>query len=577
MRTWDEFGIDLHGKTSGEVKTICPQCSHARKKKHYPCLSVNVDKAVWNCFHCDWSGSLKSGEDRRANMSAQPLIYRKPVYRATTLPQRVLAWFASRGIPESVLARNRISYGPVYMPQVEEEVNAIQFPYFREGEVCNVKYRDGHKYFRMVGGAERLLYGWDDVAGDTLIICEGEMDKLALEVAGFLSVVSVPDGAPALNTKNYERKFDYLLSAEALLAPLRKIILAVDNDGPGQKLAEELARRLGPERCWRVTWSSECKDANDVLMSHGADVLQECLADATPWPVSGVVLFDILHSGLNHIYHHGMERGCSPGWPSLAQYYTVRPGEVTVLTGIPSHGKTQVLSAICLNLAQQQDWRITFFSPENYPLERFAAVLIEYYVGQPFDGEHRMSLAQMHAGRDWMTGHVSFLMPEDDTPTIDALLALAQVQVYRQGIKGLVLDPWNEIEHSRPPQQTETEYISQALTKIRRFARHHGVHVWVVAHPTKLRKAMKGEENAGKYPVPTPYDINGSSHFRNKADNCLSVWRDVDAGTRQVDIYIQKIRFREIGRIGQVSLVFEPSCGRYHEPRYEDRAYGGIA
>lgn len=572
MKTWSEFGIDIRGKTVGEVKTTCPRCSEYRKKKSYPCLNCNLDKGVWHCWHCDWAGTLASGEERRSNPAATPLVFRKPVYRQTTLTPRVLAWFASRGIPERVLARNRISYGPVYMPQVEQEVPAIQFPYFRNGEVVNVKYRDGQKHFRMSGGAERLLYGWDDVEGDTLIICEGEMDKLAIEVAGFTACVSVPDGAPAVTAKNYESKFDFLLSAESLLHPLKRIILAVDNDAPGQKLAEELARRLGPERCYRVTWSSECKDANDVLMSHGAAVLRECIEDAHPWPVSGIVTVDMLRSAIDYIYEHGMQRGLSTGWLSLAQHYTVRPGEMTIVTGIPSHGKSAWVSAMAINLAEAHNWGFAVFSPENNPLERYAATLMEQYTGLRFLSQGGMSPQQKVTATEWLDQHMTFLMPEDESPTVTALLALARIQVYRQGIKGLILDPWNEMEHSRPMGLSETEYISQALSQIRRFARLHGVHVWVVVHPTKLQKAEKGEY-AGQYPPPTPYDISGSAHWRNKADNCITIWRNVDANDNRVQVHVQKVRFREVGRPGGIELVYEPSCGRFHEPRLEDQAW----
>lgn len=575
MKDWRDFGIDI-SQTRGagsEVKTICPQCSHTRKKSKYPCLNVSLDKGVWHCWHCDWSGSLGKGEERRSNPSASPVVFRKPVYRQTPLPQRVVDWFASRGIPEKVLARRRISYGPVYMPQVEQEVPAIQFPYFRQGETVNVKYRDGHKYFRMAGGAERILYGLDDIQGDTLLVCEGELDAMALEVAGFASVVSVPDGAPAVTAKNYESKFDFLLSAEPLLAPLRQIIIAVDNDAPGQKLADELARRLGPERCYRVTWASECKDANDVLMSHGPEVLRECIDNAKPWPVSGIVTVDMLAGSLAHMYAYGVERGAAPGWASLQQHYTVRPGELTVVTGIASHGKSAWVSALLVNLAHEHHWQFALFSPENHPLERFAATLAEQVIGKPFDGDYnRMSLAEMQRALAWLGEHFSFLMPDDDAPTVERLLALAKVQVYRQGIKGLVLDPWNEIEHSRPTGLSETEYISQVLTQIRRFARLHGVHVWIVAHPTKLQKAVKGEYE-GKYPPPTPYDIAGSAHWRNKADNCITIWRDVESNSTHVEVHIQKVRFREIGRPGAIALLYDRTTGRFHEPRLEDQLY----
>ena len=47
-------------------------------------------------------------------------------------------------------------------------------------------------------GAEKILYGLDDIELEQeVIFVEGEMDKLALEEAGFTSVVSVPDGAPS--------------------------------------------------------------------------------------------------------------------------------------------------------------------------------------------------------------------------------------------------------------------------------------------------------------------------------------------------------------------------------------------
>jgi Toprim domain len=43
-----------------------------------------------------------------------------------------------------------------------------------------------------------------------------------------------------------------------------RIVLATDNDGPGQALAEELSRRLGRERCWRVRWPGTAPDPAQV-------------------------------------------------------------------------------------------------------------------------------------------------------------------------------------------------------------------------------------------------------------------------------------------------------------------------
>jgi twinkle protein len=61
---------------------------------------------------------------------------------------------------------------------------------------------------------------------------------------------------------------------------------------------------------------------------------------------------------------------------------------------------------------------------------------------------------------------------ENVVMTIDDVLERAQDAVYRYGIRGLVIDPYNEMEHNRPKQMSETEYVSQLLSKVRRRSCH---------------------------------------------------------------------------------------------------------
>ena len=561
MKRFEDFGIDLLGKTGVEVKTVCPKCSAQRKKKKYPCLSVNTDKGLWHCWHCEWSGSLSAGEDRRPDIRPMK-TYRKPEYKCDFLLEpKVIEWFQGRGIEEPVLARSRIGFGPVYMPQLGEETAAIQFPYYRGDEVVNIKYRDAQKNFRMVAGAERILYGMNDILPDSVIIVEGEMDKLSVAQAGFWSCVSVPDGAPSPNTRDYSGKFEFLVEAKERLDPVKRFVLAVDSDAPGRVLEEELARRLGRERCFRVEWPEDCKDANDVLVKLGAHVLADCIRDAAPYPLKGVFEFTDISSKVRHIYEHGMPATEKTGWASLDPFYSVRAGEMSVVTGIPGHGKSEWLDALMVNLAKGSGWRFGVFSPENQPLELHAAKLAEKAKGKPF-AEHqknRMTGDELDDTLKWLNDRIAFILPEE--PTLEAILTLAKALVYRNGIRGLVIDPWNEIEHARPERMSETEYVSQSLSKIRTFGRQNGVHVWIVAHPTKL---IKGKDDM--YPVPTPYDITGSAHWRNKADNCLAVWRDFEPSNRMVEVHVQKIRFKDVGRAGhKADLVYYSPTGQYFD------------
>jgi twinkle protein len=565
MKTYSDYGIQINESAPGpEVYTTCPQCSGSRKKQNVKCLSVNIEKEVWICFHCDFRGTLKTGVEDKGNPYAyKQKVYRKPEIKLTDLPGPVIEWFKTRGISEKVLSRNKIGYEKVYMPQLEDFASAIRFPFYRNGELINVKSRDGKKNFRLESGSERIFFGLDDIA-ETSIIVEGEIDKLSVEEAGFVNCMSVPDGAPSPKAKDYTSKFDFLGTCEAELSRVKTFILAVDNDEPGKVLQEELARRLGKDRCKMVLWPDGCKDANDVLLQHGAGKLSECISAATHYPVEG--LYDVaeLALPLMRLYENGVARGDLPGWSCVDELYSVRPGEWTLVTGIPGHGKSEFMDAMSINLVSQ-NWRFAVFSPENQPLERHIAKLAEKAIGKPFfKNKHveRMSLSELDKAQMYMNQVYSFILPKDDELTIDGVLGLAKTAILRKGVKGIMLDPWNELDHSRPAGLTETEYISQSLSKIRRFARAYGVHIWLVVHPTKMQK-VKQEDGSMDYPVPTPYDCSGSAHWRNKADNCLTVYRDFK--TNKVQLHVQKIRFREVGRVGVAELNYDINTGRYYE------------
>lgn len=123
------------------------------------------------------------------------------------------------------------------------------------------------------------------------------------------------------------------------------------------------------------------------------------------------------------------------------------------------------------------------------PPEEHIAKLAEKYLGLPFwDGPtRRMSEADLlGAIEEWISDHFYLIRFDDEAPTIEAILDKARAAVARHGIRGLVIDPYSEIEHRRPATMTETEYVSQLLGRVKRFAQNHGVHVWIVAHPAKL-------------------------------------------------------------------------------------------
>ena len=276
---------------------------------------------------------------------------------------------------------------------------------------------------------------------------------------------------------------------------------------------------------------------------------------------------------LTHYHKHGLPKGDKTGWPPVDELYTVLRGQWTLITGVPNHGKSEWLDALMMNLAQA-GWVFPIFSPENQPHELHVAKLMEKFLRKPFgDGPNeRITSDEMRAATAWMDYHFRFIKPHPElqVPNIQSVIEAAarfinendqqanKVQKY-----GIVIDPWSELEHKRPSHQSETEYISATLAYVRQFVREWNVHIFLVAHPRILHR-----DKDGKRPVPTPYDVSGSAHWYNKADNCITVWRDTDPNvrTQEVKIYVQKVRFKNIGRIGEATLHYDLVTGRYHVP-----------
>jgi len=186
--------------------------------------------------------------------------------------------------------------------------------------------------------------------------------------------------------------------------------------------------------------------------------------------------------------------------------------------------------------------------------------LMEKFVGKPFhryDNEPTMNEATKNFTRQTLNDDFYFMKIDEIDLTIDGILDKAKELVVRKGIDALVIDPYNYIEHNMPKGYSETQYVSELLTKIKRFKDTYNVHVFLVAHPRKIGKFGKVHE------VPTLYDIAGSAHFYNKCDNGITVYRNDE--TNSVDVHVQKVRFRFVGKKGVASFHYDVKTGRYAE------------
>lgn len=560
-------------KVGSDMVCCCP--FHNEKS---PSFKIKLNEDFWKCFGCGKNGDSIEFIKLHKNLThPEALKYLCDFYHITvvedkpqavrtykrpapvtvkpTLSPRVMKWFDTRGITTKTLTEFKITECSEWMPKANAVTDAICFNYFRDGELINIKYRAAEKDFKLSKDAELIFYNLDAIKGEKYaIVCEGEIDCLSISQTGLKNVVSVPNGA-----SGGTQKLEYLNNCFEAFKDVECIILFTDNDAPGMALRDELARRFGYDRCLKVECPYDCKDANDVLLKYGANKIGELIKNATEFPIEGVFGMDELYEDIKNFYYNGYPKGVKVGISSFDEYIQFMPGQFTTVTGIPGSGKSEFVDYIMAQTAVNHQWNWGVCSFENQPSSLHATKLMEKYVGKSFAHRYnpydRMNSVEFDDAVNFVGTFFHFININKIDVTLQGILDKAKELVLRKGINGLLIDPWNYIEHKSATGQTETQYVSECLTKIKAFAATHGIHIFIIAHPTKLQKVNN------KYEVPTLYNISGSAHFFNKTDNGITVYRDF--GTNKVDIHIQKVRYSWLGKVGLCSFTYNLDTRQY--------------
>jgi twinkle protein len=432
----------------------------------------------------------------------------------------------------------------------------IAIPYVRRGKIVNHKYRTlgERKLFCQDKGGAQCWWNHDvitdrSLTGTKLTLTEGELDALSAIQAGYVRTISVPGGAVHHHSDHSDGRYGYLADTLPLMTEIKEIVLASDGDEPGLVLMNDLAIRLGKARCRYVTYPADCKDLNDVLREYGPTGMVQVVEGARWTHVSGVYRMDELPPIPEAKPHYN-------GIHGLTDHYRLRKGDLCVVTGVPGHGKTSLVNDLACRMVERHGWTTCFASFEQPPQTDHCRALRTWYTRQPAENQ---SLAQIQAADAWIARNFVFIVPEEnDDASLDWLLEKIATAVIRYGTDLVVIDPWNELDHDRPRDQSLTEYVANSIRLLKRFARKFDVHLIVVAHPAKLLK-----DKDGTVPIPCLYDISDSAAWFNKPDVGVIVHRD-KAGAK---VRVAKSRYHDrIGKPGTVDLSYNPWTARFEPP-----------
>lgn len=554
---WDS--IEVRGNRTGSKKTTCPACSETRRNKKDPCLSVDFDKGLAHCHHCN-AVSFREEKTYTPTYTPPPQDWQN----YTNLSDKMVKWCADRGIPQRILIEFGITEEKQWLPQTGKEENCIVFNYFEGEKLVNKKYRDGRKNFSQSKDGKKLLYNINSIIGaDTVYIVEGEFDVLAMAANGIHNVVSLVNGA-----NDHD---DQWINSEKYLKDVKKFIIATDADEKGIDVREKIAHRLGKWRCTYIDWNG-CKDANEAVIN---GTLEENIRNVKRFPVSGTHTVNDLASGIYDLYENGLPKTIKPkhhSFDGINDIFSIMMGQLTTVTGIPSHGKSNFVEWYVLNLVHDYDLKASFYSPEHSPMSLHQTTFIEKAVGRNFwhdnDGLPKITKADIDRYIEWADNRI-YTTAADSGQTVDWewLLEKFKEQLFSYGINIFVIDAFNKVAM---PSGNRLDNINDVLTKLTSFCQVNDVHVILIAHPTKMKK----EDDGVTYQKPTLYDVSGSADFRNQTHNGFTIHREFGEDAKTIFVNT-KTKFKFQGKIGEETfLEYDLPTGRYYEkgttpPRFD--------
>jgi len=542
------------------VPKLCPFCLGGKKKDRYT-FAMNIKTGTFNCKRgkCGVTGTFYKLLLEFGEVNNLPYEYRqqkKPFKKSTAevkpLSDTVFEYLNTRKISKETCIAFQIG---------DDDKGNIVYPFFKDGKRVAVKYRPARKIkpnerkmWREEGTDTTTLFGMQLVDGNSLVVCEGENDALALYEAGIRNVVSVPNGS---------EDFNWVDANWEWLEKFTKITLCGDNDEPGREMIDKLVPKLGEWRCYIAVMPDDCKDANDVLYKYGKEELANIIINAKEVNISGIVsLADVRMLDIDNIVK--VPSGIKGVDKAIGGFMM---GQLTVWTGLNSSGKSTLLGQMLLE-SIDNGFNVCAFSGElplplfKYWIELQAAGKknLKYKYDNILQGNKPYVPIEVSAKiRSWYADKF-YMYDNTGAINVNAIMKIFEYAARRYNCKVFLIDNLMMIVAG-----SETEYYrnqSEFIKIATAFAKKFDCHIHVVAHPRKTKGRI------------TKMDICGSGDITNLADNVLSVHRMTDddrsndamAEFAACDGIIDIFKNRFWGRQEiSVGMKFDDMCRRFYQ------------
>lgn len=534
-------GIDfkVHGN---EAIANCPFCND-KEHKFY----VNINTGDYKCYHensCGVCGSFiglqkRFGDTPRSIITGREFSLNKK--KSYTVPKvtignktkPIVDYLHQRGFTDKTIEYFRIGC---------KSNDIVEIPYYKDGNLVNVKYRSIKEKSKMwqEKNAEQILFNRDSCSGDTLTICEGEYDCMALHQYGKSNCVSVPSGAG---------NFDWVENEWEFLETFKKVYICFDNDRAGNIKSPELISKIGAWKCKQVILPY--KDANECLLNGvSKDKIAECFMNAVEFPPAILSSPTTFSSDIKEIFHDPNKlNGIHTPWKKLT---TILGGwrneELTIWTGRSGSGKSTMLNQIILHLAGEG------INSCIASLEMPAKSYLRWAIVQ-YTGNYHPSDMAIDDSLKFMSNYI-YIVNTHEEINESTLLEVFEYTSRKYNCKHFIIDSL-----LRVILEDKEEFIAQKMfvSKLVSFCKKFNCHVHLVAHP---RKGMKDSDK------PDKSDVKGTSSITDLAHNVISVWRpdeECSIGNKTNDVLVQVLKNRELGTLGKIRMQFNKETKRFND------------
>lgn len=559
-------GWNWQGPTGGQVQVeTCPFC-HKGEFKFYIAVSdpqESTRDGLYFCHHgnCQTTGNLRTlqeslglriaGVDSRKEWSGKA---EKPddlpnadLCHATLLSSAdAMDYLLNvRGFTKEVIERQKLGLKEKVYFRKAGESRALVIPYLSvEGNVTFAKYRTlppAEKDFTCPSGWEAGLYNSPALNDDCkeIIMVEGEADCLSLLSHGIENVVGVP-GAGV-------KKHAWI---EVIDRVNPKVYILFDSDQAGTKGAQELASRIGLEKCLKVVLPKGVKDINAYFQGGGTvEGFEEMKHKAVLFDVTGVTSSKDALQQLEDELNGKVDLAptYTTQWPELNKLVGFEDGDVIDIVAPEKVGKT----TFGLNLLDHmvktygEDGLLVCLEMTQARLARKWVSLVTSFedkITEPGSEESKAKLLELKAAvvtareiQRARSADLYFAYPQLVKEPED-VFKLIRDCIRRYGVKWIMFDNVQRLcDDTLKNQGHRTVHMSQISKQFAKIAKDYRVKMIRILQPKRIEKGQ----------IITTNDVDGSSQVAKDCDSMITMWRSVLGEMKKSEYEEESIGFAE--------------------------------